>query len=338
MRMHPYYTERMLARPAALARIGAIASLTHERCDGSGYHRGLTGPAIPTTARILAAACAFRAMTEPRPHRPALTAKQAAAELRAEVRAGRLDGDAVDAVLAAAGQARGKRRTRPGRAHPPRDRGPDPHRPRRLDPPSRPTTRHHPQDGRDPHRAHLHQDRRVHPGDRHAVRAAARPARQPRTARSVGRTPDDATPAIRTVLLKAPKRAEDTVADTHDIGVVGGIVAAANIPSTTADRETGAKSQDVPSFAAAAHRSRGAPRRDFGGLAAAMHDDVHLRALLPRGFQWYGRAGVQGAFSGWFDDFKEFELVDAAVDGVGPRLHLGWRLRVRAARRGVGGW
>ena len=125
------------------------------------------------------------------------------------------------------------------------------------------------------------------------------------------------------------------MADTHHIGVVGGIVAAANIPSTAADRETGAKSQDVPSFAAAGTALEALARRDFGGLAAAMHDDVHLRALLPGGFkEWYGRAGVQGAFSGWFDDFKEFELVDAAVDGVGPRLHLGWRLRVRAARAG----
>ena len=112
-RMHPYYTERMLARPAALARIGAIASLTHERGDGTGYHRGLTTGAIPTTARLLAAACAFQAMTEPRAHRPALTAKQAAAELRTDVKAGRLDADAVDAVLAAAGQPRGKRRAGP---------------------------------------------------------------------------------------------------------------------------------------------------------------------------------------------------------------------------------
>jgi HD-GYP domain-containing protein (c-di-GMP phosphodiesterase class II) len=109
VRMHPYYAERMLARPAALRRIGAVASMTHERCDGSGYHRGVQGPAIPATARILAAACAFCAMTEPRPHRPALTAKQAVGELRAEVRSGRLDATAVDAVLAAAGQSRGKR-------------------------------------------------------------------------------------------------------------------------------------------------------------------------------------------------------------------------------------
>jgi HD-GYP domain-containing protein (c-di-GMP phosphodiesterase class II) len=113
MRMHSYYTERMLARPAALARIGAIASLTHERGDGSGYHRALTAPAISAGARVLAAACAFRAMTEPRAHRPAMTAKHAAAEMRADVRAGRLDSQAVDAVLAAAGQAAGKRRSGP---------------------------------------------------------------------------------------------------------------------------------------------------------------------------------------------------------------------------------
>jgi len=109
MRMHTYYTERMLAQPPALARIGAIAAMAQERCDGSGHHRGLSGPAIPLTGRLLAAACAYRTMTEPRPHRPAMTAKQATSELHAEVRAGRLDADAVESVLAAAGQSHGKR-------------------------------------------------------------------------------------------------------------------------------------------------------------------------------------------------------------------------------------
>ena len=113
MRMHPYYTERMLARPPMLARLGAIASLTHERSDGSGYHRRLTAPAIPAAGRLLAAACAFRAMTEPRSYRPALSAKQATAELRADARKGKLDAAAVDAVLAAAGQSQGKRRSGP---------------------------------------------------------------------------------------------------------------------------------------------------------------------------------------------------------------------------------
>jgi HD-GYP domain-containing protein (c-di-GMP phosphodiesterase class II) len=113
LRLYSYWTERALARPAALARIGAIASLASERLDGSGYHRGLAGAAIPATGRILAAADVCQAMSEPRPHRPALTLKQAAAELRAEVRAGRLAADAVDAVLAAAGQQPAKRRAGP---------------------------------------------------------------------------------------------------------------------------------------------------------------------------------------------------------------------------------
>lgn len=63
MRMCAYYTERMLSRPPALARIGALAAIATERLDGSGYHRGLAGAAIPATARILAAADAYRAMT-----------------------------------------------------------------------------------------------------------------------------------------------------------------------------------------------------------------------------------------------------------------------------------
>jgi HD-GYP domain-containing protein (c-di-GMP phosphodiesterase class II) len=113
MRMYTYYTERMLARPPALARIGAIASLVQERCDGSGYHRGLSGPAIPVTGRLLAAACAYRTMTEPRSCRPMMTSKQATAEVHAEVRAGRLDMDAVEAVLAAAGLSKRKRRAGP---------------------------------------------------------------------------------------------------------------------------------------------------------------------------------------------------------------------------------
>ncbi len=113
MRLHSYWTERVLARPAALARIGAIASLANERLDGSGYHRGLSGSAIPAAGRILAAADACRAMTEPRAHRPALSLKQTSAGLRREVRSGRLAADAVDAVLAAAGQPQAKRRAGP---------------------------------------------------------------------------------------------------------------------------------------------------------------------------------------------------------------------------------
>jgi HD-GYP domain-containing protein (c-di-GMP phosphodiesterase class II) len=103
VRLHPYYTERILARPRALAGIGAVASLHHERLDGSGYHRGATAPLLPPTARVLAAADVYRALLEARPYRAALAPEAAADVLRREVRAGRLDGEAVRAVLEAAG-------------------------------------------------------------------------------------------------------------------------------------------------------------------------------------------------------------------------------------------
>ena len=111
--MHPYLTERMLQQSAALAPLGAIAVQHRERLDGSGYPRGLSGTAISRPARILGAADAYQAMREPRPHRPARSADDAGAELRAEVAAGRLDGDAVEAVLGAAGHRVARRRDGP---------------------------------------------------------------------------------------------------------------------------------------------------------------------------------------------------------------------------------
>jgi HD-GYP domain-containing protein (c-di-GMP phosphodiesterase class II) len=114
VRLHTYYTDRILARPEPLRRLGALASQHHERMDGSGYHRASTGQTLSPTARILAAADAYQAMTEPRPHRLALSPEQAAEQLRREVRIGRLDGDAVHAVLAEAGhQVPPVRRERP---------------------------------------------------------------------------------------------------------------------------------------------------------------------------------------------------------------------------------
>lgn len=110
VRMHPYITERMLERSAALAPLGRIAAQLRERLDGTGYPRGVSGRAIDPAARLLAAADGYQAMREPRPHRPARTPAEAADELRAEVRAGRLDADAVEAVLAAAGHPRPRRR------------------------------------------------------------------------------------------------------------------------------------------------------------------------------------------------------------------------------------
>ncbi|MFL5799884.1 MAG: HD domain-containing phosphohydrolase [Actinomycetota bacterium] len=113
VRMHPYLTERMLHQSPALAPLGSIAVQVRERLDGSGYPRRLSGAAISRPARVLAAADAYQAMREPRPHRDARSPDDAAAQLRAEVRAGRLDDEAVRAVLAAAGHRVSRRRDGP---------------------------------------------------------------------------------------------------------------------------------------------------------------------------------------------------------------------------------
>jgi HD-GYP domain-containing protein (c-di-GMP phosphodiesterase class II) len=115
-RMHSYHSERILATSDALAPLARAAGMHHERLDGSGYYRGCRARELSPAVRILAAADAFHAMTQERPHRPALGTERAAAELQREVRAGRLDGDAAAAVLEAAGAGRPRRRdnVRPG--------------------------------------------------------------------------------------------------------------------------------------------------------------------------------------------------------------------------------
>jgi HD-GYP domain-containing protein (c-di-GMP phosphodiesterase class II) len=113
VRLHPYLTERMLSFSAGLAPLGTIAAQHHERLDGSGYPRGLSGDAISSAGRILAAADSYHALTEARPYRPPWSAADAAAELRAGVSSGRLDGAAVDAVLRAAGHRVRRRREWP---------------------------------------------------------------------------------------------------------------------------------------------------------------------------------------------------------------------------------
>jgi HD-GYP domain-containing protein (c-di-GMP phosphodiesterase class II) len=110
VRLHPYFTDRMLAQSPALSAAGALAGFHHERMDGSGYPRALRGDTIPAAGRLLGAADSYCAMLEPRPHRAALTPQDAAAELRREVRTGRLGAEAVDATLAAAGHQVRRRR------------------------------------------------------------------------------------------------------------------------------------------------------------------------------------------------------------------------------------
>ena len=113
VRLHPHITDRMLNQSVALAPLAAIAVQLRERLDGSGYPRGLSGPAISHPARLLGAADAYQAMREPRPYRPARSGEEAAAQLQAEVKAGRFDPEAVDAVLIVAGHRVARRRDGP---------------------------------------------------------------------------------------------------------------------------------------------------------------------------------------------------------------------------------
>jgi HD-GYP domain-containing protein (c-di-GMP phosphodiesterase class II) len=105
MRAHPLHTERLLSRVAPLRPVAAIAAAHHERLDGSGYPHGLTGADLGLAARMLAVADVYEALTATRAYRAPLRPGAALAHLREEVRAGRLDGECVEALAAAVTQS-----------------------------------------------------------------------------------------------------------------------------------------------------------------------------------------------------------------------------------------
>ncbi|KGN40953.1 HD domain-containing phosphohydrolase [Knoellia aerolata] len=109
-RLHAHHSERIVSRVPALADVAEVIGRHHERCDGSGYHRGLRAPDLSIAARVLACADAYRSLVEEAPHRGPVSATDAARRLTADARSGRLDPDGVAAVLRAVGEAA------PGRA------------------------------------------------------------------------------------------------------------------------------------------------------------------------------------------------------------------------------
>jgi HD-GYP domain-containing protein (c-di-GMP phosphodiesterase class II) len=111
MRMHVYWVERIFSRPDPLKRVGLVASMHHERMDGSGYHRAAAGSVITNPCRILAVADAYHAMLQDRPYRRALSPQDAAREIRTDTAAGRLDPVAAEAVLEAAGHGHASTRS-----------------------------------------------------------------------------------------------------------------------------------------------------------------------------------------------------------------------------------
>ena len=189
VRLHPHFTERAFAQSPALAPIGIVAGSHHERLDGSGYHRGTRGTDLDQTARILAAADCYGAMREARPYRAALDAPAAEAELLREAKDGRLDPQAVDAVLNAAGHRVPTRArelpaglTRAGARSSPRSRA------RAVEPDHRHRSRHLGQDRRASRPARVPEGRRPQPCRRDCLGVRARPR-----LRGIGRSPDAAS-------------------------------------------------------------------------------------------------------------------------------------------------
>jgi hypothetical protein len=104
--------------------------------------------------------------------------------------------------------------------------------------------------------------------------------------------------------------------------------------TTSHNRETATA---VPQFARAGSFLEGLAVQDFARLGGALAADAYLRALLPSGLrEWTGADAIADRFAYWFGDTQDFDLVEATVGEVGGRLHLHWRLRLRAERLGAG--
>jgi len=112
LRLHPYHAERIFARVRAFDPVVPLVACHHERVDGSGYYRGLSGEQIPVGARIIAVADTFDELTHETPDHEALDPEQALGQLRDDAGHG-LWADAVDALggeLGASGMPRSGRR------------------------------------------------------------------------------------------------------------------------------------------------------------------------------------------------------------------------------------
>jgi HD-GYP domain-containing protein (c-di-GMP phosphodiesterase class II) len=77
MRDHPANSELVLQGLNGFEEIASWIARHHERPDGKGYPEMLTGDEIPLESRILAVADVYAALTADRPHRAALSPKDA---------------------------------------------------------------------------------------------------------------------------------------------------------------------------------------------------------------------------------------------------------------------
>ncbi|HSC02876.1 MAG TPA: HD domain-containing phosphohydrolase [Solirubrobacteraceae bacterium] len=84
-REHPLLGEQILGQVASFVELSVVASAHHERLDGSGYPRGLSGDALTMPMRVLAVADVYEALISDRPYRPAYPWHEALELMRADV-------------------------------------------------------------------------------------------------------------------------------------------------------------------------------------------------------------------------------------------------------------
>jgi HD-GYP domain-containing protein (c-di-GMP phosphodiesterase class II) len=100
---HAYYTETILGSIGAFRELATIAGAHHERLDGTGYPRGLSGDEIAIETRIITTADIFDAITAERPYRGAIPIPQALEIMRKTVGTA-LDADCFAALVRAVEQ------------------------------------------------------------------------------------------------------------------------------------------------------------------------------------------------------------------------------------------
>lgn len=72
IKLHPKFSDQVLRPIPTFGPIAEIASAHHERLDGKGYWRGLSGSEISIEARIMTVADVLDALTAKRPYRDAM--------------------------------------------------------------------------------------------------------------------------------------------------------------------------------------------------------------------------------------------------------------------------
>jgi putative two-component system response regulator len=100
VKRHPMEGVRIVEPLRSLRATLPLIRWHHERANGTGYPDGLTGEAIPRSARLLAVADVYDALHSHRPYRPAMSHDESLTVMRADAAAGGLDRELVEALAA----------------------------------------------------------------------------------------------------------------------------------------------------------------------------------------------------------------------------------------------